>query len=211
MYIDSALYLPSWEGVSNMSIYDSTRLDNFESAFVHQAMSEVNGSLYWGLLYMYDGGGYIANLGESFEETEAMLNYLQDNNWIDSLTRVVFVEFNILNGNTNLFNLVKIAFETPPSGGVFKWYTIESVQLYRYVGALGLLSLLVEIVLALFVTGLLIKEIITMCKQGKAYFHGCVTIVLLVIIVSFYAALGCYVYRSILTVSTVENLRNNVG
>ena len=186
--------------------------ESLVSAFHYRSQSALNGSMYWGSLNWYEGGGFVSNLGNTPDETEAVLVDLEHAQWIDQLTRAVFVEFNILNGNTNLFNLVKIAFEMPPTGGVFLWSTVESVQLYRYVGGAGLIAIIVEIGLTLFVIGIIIKEIISLCKKGPTvYFEGFWTAVLVVSLACFLTALGFYVYRSILTVETVENLRNNEG
>ena len=47
----------------------------------------------------------------------ALLESAERDGWLDKMTRSVFVEFTVNNGNTNLFTQVKIMLETPVFGG----------------------------------------------------------------------------------------------
>ena len=210
--VDKESYEPFWQTIYNTSRTAEIYTESLSSAFHYKSESTLNGSAYWGYLQWYEGGGYVANLGETPKDTQNILSDLEQTKWIDQFTRAVFVEFNVWNGNTNLFNLAKIVFEMPPHGGVFVWSTTESVQLYRYVGAKGLVSLLAEVSLVIFIFALIIREVIRLYRKGpQLYFQGFWTMMLLLSIMCFVISLGYYVSRTLLTIKTVENLRNNDG
>ena len=200
--MDTDNHEPNW-------IHSTTNVST--PPFTFQTKESINGSDFWSKFYFYDGGGYIANLGVSENEAKTMSEYLQQNHWIDEFTRAVFVEFSILNGNSNLFNLVQAVFEILPTGLILPSIRVEAVQLYRYVGSVGLLSLIVEILLSLFVIGLLVIEIIHMVKKKREYFREFWNIVQLVLIALYFVGLVFYVLRSLSTVETVENMMNNKG
>lgn len=50
-----------------------------EDAFVYRSSKEMNAELYWGNLQWYDGGGYVANLGNTQPEAEQLTQELQGN------------------------------------------------------------------------------------------------------------------------------------
>ena len=200
--MDTANYEPNW-------MHSTT--NNSSPPFTFQTKESINGSDFWSKFYFYDGGGYIANLGVNEDEAKAMSVYLQQNHWIDEFTRAVFVEFSILNGNSNLFNLVQVVFEILPTGLILPTIRVEAVQLYRYVGSVGLLSLIAEILLTLFVIGLFILEIIHMVQKKRKYFAEFWNVVMLVLIAFYLVGLVFYVLRSLSTVETVENMMNNKG
>lgn len=60
----------------------------------------------WGELLSYPGGGFIQNLMLSKNESVQKISELKKEKWIDSGTRVVFIEFSVFNRNTNLFCFV---------------------------------------------------------------------------------------------------------
>ena len=44
----------------------------------------------------FGGGGYIAYLGNDWQSTLKLINSLKTHDWIDGLTRVVFLEFSLI-------------------------------------------------------------------------------------------------------------------
>ena len=51
--------------------------------------------------------------------------------WIDRSTRVVMVDFTVYNANVNLFCVVKLAFEFPPTGGLMLSSSFRTVKVRR--------------------------------------------------------------------------------
>lgn len=78
----------------------------------------------WGRFAVYHGGGYLANLGYNKLAATRVINDLVENNWIDSRTRAVIVEFSLLNPSTNIISVMSYFYEILPSGfsGTFKSY-----------------------------------------------------------------------------------------
>ncbi|GJQ80310.1 hypothetical protein Trydic_g12193 [Trypoxylus dichotomus] len=65
----------------------------------------------YGQIRSYSGGGYVSTLARKLENAYYVIEHLQLDKWIDSLTRVLFVEFWTYNANRNLFNAVKVVIE----------------------------------------------------------------------------------------------------
>jgi hypothetical protein len=67
---------------------------------------------------VYPGGGYITTLGRTLEKSLAVFRFLARHNWLDQLTRAIFIEFTTYNANTNLFNVVNLMVEMSAEGAV---------------------------------------------------------------------------------------------
>ena len=208
---DKSSYVSGWSKTLNQSDILTPEISSLQKAFHYQSEREMKGVPYWGLFETYSGGGYAANLGNTFAEAEETLKELERNQWMDRFTRAVFVEFNVWNANSNLFNLAILSFEYQTIGGVFNWLSIDSVNLYRYAGSAGLFNLLIEIVATIFIILETILEGIKIKKQRRAYFRQTWNIVLWLCLSLYYCSMGVYAWRSVLTASTVEEMMNNRG
>lgn len=80
----------------------------------------------------YGGSGYIVDLATTKNETLTILEELQDNLWLDRSSRVVLIDVNLYNANLNLFLIIRLAAEFPPSGGVVIDSKFMNVKLLRY-------------------------------------------------------------------------------
>ncbi len=136
---------------------------------------------------------------------------LEGSDWLDYNTRAVFLEFNVWNANTNLFNMVTLLVEFSTSGYSAVSHTIETVRLYRYNGAGGAVALLSEIACIVFVTAMAVIEIRKMALRKALYFPSIYNITQLFIVLLFTVALVLYIYRSLWTIWTVEELMNSRG
>ncbi len=148
-------------------------------------------------------------LYDLLQEAEMLIQGLQDSSWLDYNTRAIFLEFNVWNANTNLFNMVTLLVEFTTVGKSLPSHTIESVQLYRYNGAGGVLALVSEIACIIFIIVMAILEIRKIIKLRRAYFYSVYNITQLLIVLLFTAALGLYICRSMWTIWTVEEMMNN--
>ena len=202
---------PGWETEINANSTSVGTLYSVEEAFMYTSQKELNGSTFWGKLAIDTGGGYIANLGNHKHEAISLVEELEQTNWIDQYTRAVFIEFTVWNANTNLFNLFKLSVEFPPIGGMFLWKNIDAVELYRYSGAGGVINLMAEILLIIYVVIFTIVAMRDMVKQKGAYWSNLWNVMFVVTLALFYVAFGCYVARSLWTIKTVELMMNNPG
>ena len=205
---DRASYYPGW---STNSSTQNTDVTAHQEAFQYRSQSELKSLYFWGKDEFLSGGGYVLNLGNTLAESEAIVAYAKENTWIDEHTKVVFAEFNVWNANTNLFNLVIIAFEYQTTGVVFTSFTIDVIELYRYTGAGGLVNLLSEIILIIFVIVKTVIEIRHIVKSRGKHLLSLANATVSLVLLLYYMALGWYIWRSVLTVRTVEYMMNNRG
>lgn len=206
---DQMSYEPHWHPLTEDSL-NPLQSSPAAAAFHYSSHSSLNGSLFWGFLTFYGGGGYVFNLGDSHLEASSALDELETMQWVDHYTRAIFVEFSIWNANTNLFTMFILTLEFPPTGGAFVWSQIEAVNLYRYSGARGVLNLAAEIVVVAYMAVFTVFVIHDIVKQRKSWLSVW-NILMAVSLALFYIALACYIMRSLWTMKTVENMMNNPG
>lgn len=164
-----------------------------------------------GHLEYYPRSGYTALLANTRNSSVDILNELQQQQWLDEYTRVLFVEFSTLNLNLNLFTNVIISFEYLPTGGIIFKKDIQSINLYRYVAGTGLLNIVIEIATLLFGICITIKEIFNIKKKKTDYFSDKFNLMKIVIFVLFYSAVFLYIWRCLFSVWTVEDIKNKTG
>lgn len=124
----------------------------------------------WGHLDLYGGGGYIKVLGSEPREADSSLNYLEQTRWIDRATRAVINEFTIFNPSTNLFSVINLILEMPPSGGVIPSYDVRTMRLYFYSGNRALFRFLLEALILAFVVYFVYVVVKELLRSGRKYF-----------------------------------------
>ena len=160
---------------------------------------------------MYDYDGYVVNLGRGYEDASALIDKLSNHSWLDQHTRAIFVEFSVLNMNSNLFSKFTRVFEVPTYGGLFTWDQTQTLQLYRYTGASGMVYLTLEMCCFLFYLAVMVRAIAQCIKMRFAVFYSINQMTQIVTIVLTGLSFGLYVYRSLITTKTIEKMKNNEG
>ena len=183
----------------------------FNFPFRYQTGSELRVFPYWGSLSWYEAGGYRADFSSSVTKSTAMVQQLEHTRWIDHLTRAVLLETNVYNANSNLFSVIMISFEFPPSGGAVPRYAVDTVSLYRYNATMGVIALLAEICCLIMFIVNLVRLIIWLMEQHCTFFLHLANWADIMILVSYVISLGFYIYRSVWTVFIVEEMMNNPG
>ncbi|KAF2897002.1 hypothetical protein ILUMI_09174 [Ignelater luminosus] len=121
---------------------------------------QATGSIsYWGKVGSYHGGGYYQDLSLDRKTTRETIATLKQNLWITRGTRAVFLDFTVYNANLNLFCVIKIVFEFPPTGGVLPSYSFQTVKLIRYVTSSDYFILACELLVLGFVIYYTVEEI----------------------------------------------------
>ena len=100
-------------------------------AWRYQEPKEIAGVDYWGKIANYGGGGAVQTLHTMKNTSLAILRELREALWIDRATRLIIVDFTIYNANINLFCIVKIAFEIPPTGGLVTSSHFQTVKVFK--------------------------------------------------------------------------------
>ena len=182
---DDEVYAPSRFPAANITGYEDSGLSDFEQAFVFSSALHLHGDVYEAT---YSGGGYVANLGETWEQASDMISNLSASNWIDQYTRAAYIEFSMCNPSSTLFNLAMIIFEYPPDGNTIWSARMEVVQLFRYSPPAGPVALLSEILCTVIVLVMNIVEVRQMVKHQHRYFNEMWNIVQLLNLALFYVA-----------------------
>lgn len=174
-------------------------------------LDDLDGISFWGKMDTYEGSGYVVNMGKDKESTSEIIKNLTTNSWLDQHTRVIFFEISILNTDSNLFSHLVRAFEFPVYGGMFVWKETQTVQLYRYTGPTGLFCLIIEVVCLIFYIVVIGYEVKKYISTGwRRVIHISSLLQLGNILLTGFA-FSMYIYRSLLTVSTIEKMVNNRG
>ena len=206
---DTQSYFPGWQ--ESLAEQRSTNTNDTNTAFQYRSEDDLKTLPYWGQDHHYSGGGYVLNLGNTLSGAEELVEAAKEQGWLDEYTRAVFAEFNVWNANTNLFNMVIVAFEYQATGLVTSTHTVDVIELYRYTGAGGVVHLIAEILLAIFIFVKTVIEIRHIVKSRGSHLNILANKATLLVLVLYYTAVGWYIWRSVLTSRTVEYMMNNRG
>ncbi|XP_067390392.1 polycystin-1 isoform X2 [Emydura macquarii macquarii] len=127
------------------------------------------GVWYWGYLSVYDSGGYIQELGATLEDSRARVDDLQQNNWINNMSRAVFVELTQYNPSVDLHAAITLRLEFPLAGRAVAAVAVGPFPLLRLRGGVTL-QLLMMVFLMVFVVYFVVSESLSIQKEGRAYF-----------------------------------------
>ncbi len=80
---------------------------------------------------MYYGGGFVVEFGNDLEADLEMIQFLEENMWLDQLTRAVFLEFAVYNpvSNVHIFGMNLVEFQSV--GGKYTFGLRSPWILYR--------------------------------------------------------------------------------
>ncbi|XP_067859553.1 polycystin-1 [Heptranchias perlo] len=130
---------------------------------------DLPGVWYLGQIAVCDSGGYVQKLGMTMEQSNHTLWNLQESNWLDRKTRVVFVEFTQYCPNVDLYSVVTLLIEFPISGGTFTTIDVKPFSLLRLSTGVDFL-LVMMVFLMFFVLYFTITESLLISNEGKTYF-----------------------------------------
>ncbi|XP_065832466.1 polycystin-2-like [Oscarella lobularis] len=178
------------------------------TAWTYSSSSEIAGRSFAGLLATYSGGGYYQLLNKTKSQTTQEVASLKNNLWTDRGTRVVFIDFTVYNANVNLFCVVKLIIEFPPSGGAFISSNVWSIKLLRYVTSFDYFILACEIIFVLFIVYYTIEEILEITVSKLKYFKNvwnCLDVLMILISI---VAIAFNIYRTVTVKEKLQTLLN---
>ena len=216
----------SWIASCSVNCLPGFRRFTSADAWRYQSAKELGHINYWGTMATFSGGGAIQDLDILRNNTEAIIRVswgrvdveetesfhhqeLREHLWIDRSTRVVMVDFTTYNANANLFCVVKLAFEFPPTGGLQLSSTFRTVKLLRYVGREDFWVFAFEILFCCFVLYYGVEEVMEIKKAKLDYFQSAWNVMDMVVIgISlfniFIAVYTEFVVRDLLKVNSVQ-------
>lgn len=167
--------LPNWIPVKNTSKFQTVfELERIcPKPWRYRSSSDLNTLSYQGVYSMYDGGGFVADLGYNIRSALNVLNNLEANNWIDEFSVAVFVEFTVFNPASSLFSAVRCLYERFPTGGLHFSKSIQTLTLYKapsdeFQAFYEVSQLLFMVIIIIFV----LSEIVKIYRQRNNYFLG---------------------------------------
>lgn len=138
----------------------------------YRSMIDIKAFPYWGRIAMYNGGGYLAELGYDYHTALTVIADLHSHIWLDTQTRAVFVEFTVYNANVNMFGVAFMFVEFLPTGGAYPNAQFIISRFYNYVGPYSNFIICCQILFVCFVIYFSYREFKQIYKQRKAYFNG---------------------------------------
>ncbi|XP_076315760.1 polycystin-2-like protein 1 [Tachypleus tridentatus] len=147
-----SVYSSNNEATQSYGVYDGT-------AWNYNSAEKLGGSNYWGTLAWYGKGGFYVDLGVNRSKTEEILMELKLYRWIDQATRAVFLDFTVYNANVNLFCVVRLVFEFPPTGGMIPSWNFETSKLIRYTSTNDFFIAGLEVIFVIFTLYYFVEEL----------------------------------------------------
>ncbi|CAH2324014.1 polycystic kidney disease 1-like 3 [Pelobates cultripes] len=193
---DTKSYGPGWTPrISNDSVDDWWK---------YHTGDELGESPLWAQLGTYSGGGYLASLGMNKSFASRVLTELKNKNWLDSLTKAVFVEFNVYNANVNLFCLANLILETNMIGKFWKSVDMQIMRLYQNTSGVWSMQFVSDIVFMIILLYIIIQQILRLKTQKWAYFYSSKNLLDLSIVAISCCNTGLYIKRMFLRRKAVE-------
>lgn len=122
-------YLPKWIPLQNHSHFTSFK-DICPKPWRYQSGEHIRTLTHQAVKESYDGGGYVADLGYNKESALEVISNLRDNNWADTLTAAVFIEFTLFDPSSSLFCSVRLVYERLQTGEAVTGGEVRSLSLY---------------------------------------------------------------------------------
>ncbi|XP_017836682.1 polycystin-2-like [Drosophila busckii] len=88
----------------------------------YKTIDELDATAIYGEINTYDTGGYVQQLTYNYEKNVIIINELRNKTWIDRASRLLLLEFNLINVNKELLMNVRQIFEIMPGGLVVTKY-----------------------------------------------------------------------------------------
>ncbi|XP_072278815.1 polycystin-1-like protein 3 [Pyxicephalus adspersus] len=160
---DISSYGPGWSTLRSN--------DTPKDMWAYNTEEELEGYPMWAQLGYYSGGGFISELGPNSTSAGSILNQMEQSRWIDSLTKVVFVEFNVYNANINLFCLATFILETTMIGGLLPSTDLQIMRLYPTTEKILNLQIVCDILFLIIVLYAIIIQVLRLKDQKWSYFR----------------------------------------
>ncbi|UJR29011.1 hypothetical protein I4U23_010229 [Adineta vaga] len=209
---DTKDYTPKWENILNKTAQNTFDITNngskrCKTPWCYQSSVRTKSGPFTALYKTYKGGGYVVSLGRTHEKAAAVLHELRSQNWLDQLTRAIFIDFSLYNANVNLFVSVTLSFEMTSMGSVIQDYQIKIFRLYDHIGGYGMLVYSFELLFIIFTIYSTIHEISLLIKQKRDYFHKFWNIISFLTVIFSITTIFMYGTKKTLTRLAIRSLK----
>uniref|UniRef100_UPI00358E80CE polycystin-2-like protein 1 n=1 Tax=Myxine glutinosa TaxID=7769 RepID=UPI00358E80CE len=209
---DERMYKPNWVPMLEFEMNATTGSQSHgtESWWLFDAQPHSHGLTSQGRLDTYDAKGYIVNT-PSHVLLKEVLQSVQNSSWIDSNTKVLFIEFNLHNVDSGIFGMVELMLEFLPIGTVYPSYTYRVFKVHdpgtsSYNIMMAALALYV-LLIAYFV----FQELCLIYKSKLKYFTSASRWLQLLTCVFSLASVAMYYFKIDVSSTTMKMAHNDTG
>ena len=200
--------LPKWIPLKNHSHFTSVN-DICPKPWRYQSGKDINTLTHGAVAYRYDGGGYVADLGYNKESALKVITDLRENDWIDTLTAAIFIEFTLFDPSTSLFCSVRQVYERLPTGEAVTAVDVRALTLYPSTNEH--FQSFYEVCQLLFLVAIIvcfIVEIVKIFRQKKYFYQLWNWMELTLLMVSLLAVAMSFLKRKYTSVY-VKSIKSN--
>ena len=164
------LNLPGWQPFTG-SVQWANLTDVCPAPWRYVPSESSQESPSWGLFHVYDGGGYVANLGYTNSTARPVISTLHKFGWIDRQTRAILLQFSIYNANTGYLSIATYYFEILPTGYGNPFSTIDTLLLTSTRTGFYQFYLICQLLFIIMVFLFVLKEIYKIYRKRCTYFR----------------------------------------
>uniref|UniRef100_A0A8C1N3Z5 Polycystic kidney disease 1a n=1 Tax=Cyprinus carpio TaxID=7962 RepID=A0A8C1N3Z5_CYPCA len=146
--------------------------EHFNNISRYQTHTHTHTQMYvwhWGQVSVYSSTGFVQDLSRTMQDSRALLKQLSTHQWLDPLTRALFVEFPLYNINTDLLAVFTFLLEFPVSEHAQLSLDLKTCSLHTLSHGMDL-PLFLTLLLLVFVIYFAVREGVVAWKQGCGYF-----------------------------------------
>ena len=208
---DTTLYnLPGWQPYSDINETNNLRAAQAcPKPWRYASRNSIKGLPLWGYFTVYDGGGFVADLGYNNASASSVMNDLIANEWVDQKTRALLLEFAIFNANTNYISICTFFFEILPTGYGNPFTRIYSIALYNTESAVYEFWVVCQFFFIALVFYYFVFEVTKSVRQRCSYFKEVWNWVELLQIVSALLGVVCYILKAKSVLDAVIMVQQN--
>ena len=210
---DTRMFSPEWRAgyqpAGDTPLYKRSASGQL-SPWAYLDPTESNSSFtFYGRIAFYPGGGYMAEFGDSLEETAAFVKYLKSTHWIDKYTRAVFIEGAIYNPNTNLIGVIETGVEVTSGNAFLPRVDFKIFRLFARLDPSYAFNSACELLFFVIILYTLYTIIKGIYQRRKEYFYETVSQLDIILFVDGVAIVVVYVVRESKLKSAVATLKSD--
>ena len=162
---------PGWRPFS-ASVDWTNFTDLCPAPWNYMSQEQTQSSPSWGFFNIYDGGGYVADLGYSIATAAPVISNLHKYRWIDRQTRAVLLEFVIYNANTGYLSISTFVNEILPTGYGNAFAKIDTFPLTSTATGFYQFYLICQLLFIIIVILFVLREMYKIYKMRCGYFRN---------------------------------------
>nr|XP_054769512.1 polycystic kidney disease protein 1-like 2 [Lytechinus pictus] len=161
------------------------------------------GSYHMGTVGLYTRGGYIQVLGSTARSTLRILQELEDQKWLDELTRALYIEWTVFSADAELLCVCTVLFEATTMGNVVSTGEFHAFRLFSTATFVDKVNLALQSIYLLVILALIRLEVRKLRRKKKEYFHfwnilNILTIILSILSAVFYCLWATALHKTML-------------